>query len=125
MKAIVWILTLWTVSAHASTACRQAMDTAVKKHAPVIRYESIRQTPIGNEHLVEVIALVYGWSPRSASMSGYYYLVSATCKETGGGRLVLADELADFGEGGVKVKVITKDRYGISSPDVNQSNGQR
>jgi len=112
-KIILQILLSFSVTAMANASdgipCREAMDSALKKSSPSLSYKTINTVRIGNEGLLEVTAFVYGWTPGSDAASAYYYLVSATCRETRTG-LMLWDDLAP-GEGGVVVKTMTKVRY--------------
>ena len=117
MKFLVLILTLAACGmAKAQTiSCKQAMDNAVGKNSPSFTYQTLAITPVGIEQMVEVTALVNGWRPNSDTASGYYYLVSATCKASADAPYSSQiDDLVlyDFpGEGGVTVKTITKQRF--------------
>ena len=107
---------LVSANAHAVSSCKDAMDKAISKRIPSFRYQTLNVAPIGSEQMVEVTAMVYGWTPNSDTLSSYYFLVSATCKSTTSNPytshledLVLVSEMP--GEGGVMVKTVTKQRY--------------
>lgn len=107
---------LANAGASADTSCKNAMDQALTKNATNVIYQTLTINPVGNEKIFEVTAVVFGWNPNSAANSGYYYLVSATCKNSTGmldpsqlGALTLVDD--GLTAGGVTVKTISKQYY--------------
>jgi hypothetical protein len=110
------LATLASISSAYATPCKQAMDQAIAKYSPKFQYQTTAITPVGDEQMVEVTAMVYGRNPKADTLSSFYYLVSATCKAPGTApysshleSLELKDD--QRGEGGVIVKVVTKQRY--------------